>query len=191
MATSRPVRIARTSRRAEAAPSGPEPSGGARSTVVADEGSAVDRRKNVGGSQRVLRVMVFYLVVLVALYVGFLLYDRTAPGGGASPESNGVLLFTGLFVAFAAGGAIFTVHPAPRAVEVAADRVTVVGRWGVRRVLPPLDSLSTRVVRRYPSGWLSDTPVEQVELWGSDVPLRTYLVEDGLFREATRTDRGR
>jgi len=47
------------------------------------------------------------------------------------------------------------------------------------------------VVRRYPSGWLSDTPVEQVELWGSDVPLRTYLVEDGLFRESTRTDRGR
>jgi hypothetical protein len=180
------VRIARTVHRVDSVAPPTE------SDTVAGSGAAsADRRQNVGGSQRVVRVTIVYLVALVALYAGFVLYDRSAPGGSAAPESNGVLLFTGIFLAFALAGALLTLHPAPRAVVVAPDRVTVVGRWGSRRVLPPLDSLSSRAVRRYPVGWLSDAPVEQVELWGPDAPLRTYLVEDGLFRGAKVTDRGR
>jgi len=171
MATGRPVRIARAA--------------GLETDRAAETG---ERRVNVAGSQRALRVTVVYLVVLVALFAAFVLYDRSAPGGTASPSTNGIYVFTGLFVVFAFGGAIFTLHPAPRALEVGPDRVTVVGRWGGRRVLPPLGSLSTRVVRRYPPGLLSGTPVEQIELWGRDVPLRTYLVEDGLFRGANATE---
>jgi hypothetical protein len=126
-----------------------------------------------------------YLLALAALFAGFVLYDRSGPGGGLSPSANGLWLLTVIFTAFAAVGAAFTLHPAPRAVEVAPDRCTVVGRWGRRRTLPPLDALSTRVVRRYPAGALAGTPVEQVELWGSGVPLRTYLAEADLFRGAS------
>jgi hypothetical protein len=185
MATSRPVRIARTASpeaHGVAPTTGPEPSRPDRPAAT------TERRTNVAGSQRVVRVTLVYLVVLVALFAAFILYDRSVPGGTSSPAGNGVFVFTGIFVAFALGGVILTLHPAPRAVEVAPDHVTVVGRWGGRRVLPPLESLSTRVVRRYPSGFLSDAPVEQLELWGRDAPLRTYLVEDQLFRGARVTE---
>ena len=190
MATSRPVRIARSPH--PVGPSSPATAPGAVEAPAAPlPVAAADRRENAGGSQRVVRVTTLYLVVLIALYAGFVLYDRSTPGGTASPESNGVLLFTGIFVAFALGGAFFTLHPAPRAVEVTPDHLTIVGRWGGRRVLPPLETLSSRAVRRYAAGWLSDAAVEQVELWGADAPLRTYLVEDGLFRGTRLTDRGR
>jgi hypothetical protein len=180
------VRIARSVHRVDSA-TPPTESG----TVEGSGDTSAERRQNVGGSQRVVRVTLVYLVALVALYTGFMLYDRTAPGGSSSPVSNGVFLFTGIFLVFALAGSLFTLHPAPRAVVVTSEHVTVVGRFGVRRVLPPLGSLSTRVVRRYPAGWLSDLPVEQVELWGAGAPLRTYLVEEGLFRGANLTDRGR
>jgi len=142
----------------------------------------VDLRTNTGGSQRAVRVAALYLVALAAMLIVFVLYDRTAPGGNASPVSNGLWLLGALFAGFAVFGAVFTLHPAPRAIEVTTDHVVVVGRWGRRRVLPPLDSLSTRVARRYSAGWLADTPVEQVELWGKGVALRTYLVDAELFR---------
>jgi len=170
MATSRPVRIARTPL-TDDAPRAP-----------------TDLRVNVAGSQRVVRVTLVYLIVLVALFAAFLLYDRSVPGGTSSPTGNGVSVFAGIFILFAVVGTVLTLHPAPRAVEVSAEHVTVFGRWGGRRILPPLDALSTRVVRRYPSGFLSDAAVEQVELWGRDAPLRTYLVEDGIFRGSMTTE---
>jgi len=165
MATSRPVRIART----------PLPEAGAPRVPT-------DLRANVAGSQRVVRVTLVYLIVLVALFLAFLLYDRSVPGGTASPAGNGEWVFAGIFVLFAIAGSVLTLHPAPRAVEVTPDHLTVFGRWGGHRILPPIGSLSTRVVRRYPSGFLCDAPVEQVELWGRGAPLRTYLVEEGVFR---------
>lgn len=190
MATSRPVRIPR---------SGTPPPAVGTSIGSTDReapggkegGTTPERRANVGGSQRVVRVAALYVAVLAALYTAFVLYDRTAPGGTAPPETNGLLLFTALFVAFALVGALYTLTPAPRALEVGADRVTVVGRWGRRRSLPPLDLLSLRVVRRYPAGWLADTPVELVELWGADLPLRSYLVSADLFAGAATTVFGR
>ena len=153
------------------------------------DGGPVEWRANVGGSQRAIRVAGLYLGILVALYLGFLLYDRTAPGGGASPEVNGVLVFTGLFAAFAVVGFFSTLTPAPRGAEVTPDRVTVVGRWGRRRSLPSLDGLYYRVVRRYPEGWLSDTPVELIELWGKGIPVLGYLVDSELFRGAVSSER--
>lgn len=181
MATSRPVRIPRTVPIVEGPP---EVARVADVPSPASQWASTERRSNVAGSQRATRVTLVYLVVLVALYAAFLVYDRTAPGGTASPATNGIFVFTGIFIAFALVGAVLTLHPAPRAVEVAADHVTVIGRWGRRQVLPPLGSLSTRVVRRYPTGFLSNAPVEQVEVWGRGAPLRTYLAEEGLFRGA-------
>jgi len=124
------------------------------------------------------------VAALAVLYASFVLYDRTAPGGSSSAAGNGVLLFTFLFVAFALGGAIYTLTPAPRAVEVTPDRTTIVGRWGSRRTLPRLGLLSVSVVRRYPAGWLANTPVELIVLWGEGVPGRSYLVDAQLLEGA-------
>ncbi len=184
MATPRAVRIPR--------PRSPSPS--VRVPAEATEGvvpaeATPERRLNGAGSQRALRLAALYVLVLAALYVGFLLYDRNAPGGTSPAAGNGVLLFTGMFVAFALVGALYTVHPAPRAVEVYADHATVVGRWGRRQRLPRLGLLSVSVVRRYPAGWLASGPVELLELWGEDVPNRSYLVAPELFAGAIPSPR--
>jgi len=159
------------------------------STVPAEAAPA--RRRNGAGSKRALRLAALYVVVLAVLYLGFLLYDRTAPGGTSPAAGNGVLLFTGMFVAFALVGALYTLHPAPRAIEVYSDHVTVVGRWGRRHRLPRLGLLSVSVVRRYPAGWLASGPVELIELWGEDVPNRSYLVAPELFAGAIPSPRER
>ena len=190
MATSRPVRIPRTTLRPAPTlraepPAEPEPPSTSTARLPGEW------RPNVGGSQRALRVTLLYLLVLGALYVGFLLYDRTAPGGTASPATNGVLVLTGLFAAFALVGSFYTLTPAPRGIEVAADHVTVVGRWGRRRVFPSLEQLSFRVVRHYPPSLLAETTVELIELWGRGVPVRGYLVGEELFTGATPAERGR
>ena len=149
----------------------------------------IERRVNVGGSQRAVRITAVFVATLAALYVAFVLYDRTAPGGTSSPEGNGILLFTVIFVLFAFGGAVYSLTPAPRAVEVEPGAVTIVGRWGGRRRLPSLDRLAVGVVHRYPAGWLSSRPVELVELSGEDVRRRSYVVEAGLF-EGTKSPYG-
>ena len=186
MTTPRAVRIPRSR---SPAPSVRDPVEAHERDVPADATPA--RRPNVAGSQRAVRLTTLYVVVLAALYAGFLLYDRTAPGGTSPATENGVLLFTGMFVAFAVGGAIYTLHPAPRAVEVSADHVTVVGWWGRRRRLPRIGLLSVSVVRRYPAGWLAAGPVELIELWGEGVPNRSYLVEPELFAGANSSPRER
>jgi hypothetical protein len=149
--------------------------------VSAPADSKREHRVNVGGTQRAIRITALFVGTLAALYAAFVLYDRTAPGGTASPTGNGVLLFTGIFVVFAVGGALYALTPAPRALEVESGRVTVIGRWGQRRRLPRLELLSVGVVRRYPAGWLSDRPVDLIELAGEDTRRRSYLVESGLF----------
>jgi hypothetical protein len=141
-------------------------------------------RPNLGGSQRAIRLSVLFVGTLAALYAAFVLYYRTAPGGTAPPEGNGVLVFTAIFVLFAVAGAVYSLTPAPRAVEVEAEGVTVIGRWGRRRRLPRLELLSVGVVRRYPVGFLSDRPVELIELSGEDVRRRSYLVEPDVFAGA-------
>lgn len=151
----------------------------------------VERRPNVGGSTRAVRLTTLYVVVLTIFYAGFVLADRAAPGGTSSTTTNGLLMFTGVYLLLAAIGAVYALQPSPRAVEVAPDHVTVVGRWGRRRRFPPLSQLSVSVVRRYPAGWLAPTPVELVELWGEGVPRRSYVVDPGLFEGAKRSDRDR
>ncbi|HLM70818.1 MAG TPA: hypothetical protein VK423_05520 [Thermoplasmata archaeon] len=143
-----------------------------------------ERRVNVAGTQRAVRLSLVFVVALVAIYAGFVLYDRTTPGGTAPAQGNGVLLFTGLFLLFAIGGVIVTLTPAPRAIEIREDAVTVVGRWGRRRRLSSLGLLSVAVVRKYPEGLLASGPVAMVEVYGEDMPRRSYLVEEDLFAGA-------
>jgi hypothetical protein len=153
--------------------------------------STRERRPNTGGTQRAVRLALLFVVTLALLYTGFVLYDRSAPGGTAPPQTNGLLEFTGFFLAIGAGGAAVSLTSAPRAVEVGPDRVIVVGRWGRRRTFPRLDMLSIHVVHRYPVSWLAETPVDVVELWGEDTPRRSYLMESELLRGAKSTPGGR
>lgn len=180
MASPRAVRIPRSRPTSAATP--------APTSAPSDQPDALAtppaRRANVAGSQRAVRLTILFVVVLALLYASFVLYDRTAPGGTASAEDNGILLLSVLFVVFALGGAIFTLTPAPRRVEVEPDRLVVVGRWGRRRTWPPLDQLSVYVARRYPAGWLASGPVELVELSADGVPRQSYLIEAGLFEGA-------
>jgi len=188
LATPRPVRIPRTVSVPAQTPLAAEPTAPA---VPADLLAAIprERRVNEYGSQRAVRITLVYVVALAALYAGFVLYDRTAPGGMASPTENGILLLTALFATFAAVGVFYTLTPAPRGVEVMDSGVVVVGRWGRRRSLPPIGQLSVRVVRRYPIGWLNNEAVELVEVWAPDLPVRSYLADAGLFAGASASPR--
>jgi len=145
-----------------------------------------ERRTNRGGTQRATRVALVYVITLAALYLGLLLYGRTAPGGIVSFGSEVGLLFAGLFAAFAVVGALLALTPAPRFLDVTADRVVVIGRWGRVHRLPPLPQLSLRVVRRYSENWLSEEPVELIEVWAEGVPVRSYLASADLFSGAVR-----
>ncbi len=145
----------------------------------------------MGGFQRAFRLTVIFVVALAGLYAGFVLYDRTVPGGTSSATENGILVLTGLFVVFLVGGAFYTLTPAPRSIEVRTDGVTVVGRWGRRRVLPPLERLNVVVVRRYRAGWLSQREVELIELSGPGIARRSYVVEANLFAGANPSPLGR
>ena len=180
MSTPRAVRIPRSG-----TPSGGSPGAHPLSGSLDVPPRESDRRPNVAGSQRAIRLAILFLVALAALFAAFLLYDRGAPGGASSPAANGILVLSLIFIVFAVGGFLFTVTPAPRSVEVAPDGVVVVGRWGRRVSLPPLALLKLRVVRKYPANWLATADVELVELWSDGMPPRNYLVESGLFAGST------
>jgi len=187
VATSRPVRIPRSR--------APRASGAAPTDAASEPAPrvvpSVARRANVAGTQRAIRLSALFVGVLGALYAAFALYARDAPGGAASPATNGLLLFTVIFVLFAVVGAVYSLSPAPRSIEVANDRVTVVGRWGRRTNLPPLDRLWVSVARSYRAGFFSNADVKLVEVWADDTPRRSYLVDAELFSGAQSPGRSR
>ncbi len=176
MATPRAVRIPRTVSSPLAEPSLP--------SVRTRAESTVDRRANTAGTQRAVRLTLVYLLALGLLYLAFVVYARSTPYG-RTPGTEWELLVFG-FVAVFLGlvGAVLSLTPAPRRVEVSKERVVVVGRWGRRVEWPSPTELSVRVVRRHLAGGLSRDPVESVEVQATGRRARTYLVEQGLFSPA-------
>ena len=157
-------------------------------TLPADDGSRAParraRRENVAGTQRAVRLTLVYLAFLLVLYVVFLGLERSAPGGSSSAAGNGLLVFTALAGALAVGGALFSLSPAPRWVELDSTGVVVVSRWGRRHRYAPADRLPTRVLRRYPPGPLSHSAVVSVEVSGGPSARRTFLLEEGILTRA-------
>jgi len=145
------------------------------------EGPATVRRINTAGTQRAVRLTLFYLLFLALLYVGFVLLDRAAPGGASSGAATGVDVFSVLAAALAVGGSLLSLHPAPRYLETSDDATVVVGRWGMRHEYPPIGRIETRLLRRYSAGLLSRSPVISVELSGGPSPQATFLLEEGLI----------
>ena len=176
MATSRPVRIPRSTASPPATdPSAPPP-------AEAPAARSVDRRVNRAGLQRAFRLALIYLVALFVLYVGFVLADRSAPGGTGPTATAGLLYFTIVASALAVGGVLLALAPAARSVEVSPASVVVEEWTGRRRRFPPLEELRVRTLRRYPAGFLSATAVEAVEVEG-DGRRRTYHLEEGILPE--------
>jgi hypothetical protein len=143
----------------------------------------IERRPNTAGTQRAVRVALVYLLALALLFLGLVLYDRSAPGGRTPGAEGTLLLFAGVAALVGALGAVVSLSPAPRAVEVTPEHVVVVGRWGRRTVWPRRGEITVRVVRRYPAGGLTPRTVESVEVWSTGRPPKSYLVEEGLFAE--------
>jgi hypothetical protein len=146
------------------------------------------RRPNRAGTQRAVRLTLVYLIVLALLYLGFVLYDRTAPGGTSPGAQAGLIDFSGVAVVLAAVGALLVLSPAPRSVERSSTSLVVVGRWGRRTEWAPVDEVIVRTVRRYPAGLLSDEPVDSVEVSSRGRRARSYLIEAGLLSEGPAGD---
>jgi len=144
------------------------------------------RSPNRAGTQRAVRLMLLYLVVLALLYLAFVLYDRSAPGGTSPGAQGGLIDFSVVALVLAAVGALLCLAPAPRAVERSSTSLIVVDRWGRRIEWTPLYEITVRTVRRYSVGLLSDAPVESVEVSGPGRRPRSYLVEAGLIPESKR-----
>ncbi len=182
MGAPRAVRIPRAGARGAASESagiGPRP---VPSSIPAD------KLRNRAGTQRVVRLTAIYLIALAALYLGFALYARTAPGGSGPAGRIELLEFSLVAAAIGVAGAVLTLSPAPRAIVPRADGFVVVGRWGRSVEWAPLRDVTVRRVRRYPVGLLSEGPVESLEVSGVGHRARTYLLEAGLVPE-TPTER--
>jgi hypothetical protein len=144
-------------------------------------GARPERRLNRGGTQRAFRFALLYVLALVVVDVVLVALDLDSPEAGRAAVEAGLELFLGVAVVLAVGSIVYALTPAPRLVEVGDDRVVVVGRWGHRRSFPPLSRIDSRVVRRYPEGFLSRQPVELVQVTDRRGRRRTYQVEAGLL----------
>ncbi len=145
----------------------------------------LDRVPNRAGTQRVVRLTALYLIALAALYLAFALYARSAPGGTSSAGQIELLEFTIVALAIGVAGAILTLTPAPRAILRRVDGFTVVGRWGRATEWTPLREITVRRVRRYPAGFLSEAPVESLEVSGAGHRAHSYLLEAGIVAETS------
>jgi hypothetical protein len=182
VATPRTVRIPRSTAPARPGPAAPSAAPASELTVE----HPVDHRANLAGRQRASRLAMIYLLALIVMYLGFVALDRASAGGSSPAVTTGLLAFTVVAVALAVGGTFVTLSPAPQAVEVAPAAVVVVEWTGRRRRFPPLEDLRVEVVRRYPAGFLSRSPVETVELAGGG-RRRTYQLTEGLLPERRPT----
>jgi hypothetical protein len=179
VSSSRPIRIPR---------SRPTESGGALASAgssdsarSAGSSTEVDRRRNQAGLERARRLTAIYVGTLAVLYVVFVALDRSAAGGSTSAVDTGLISFTVIAAAIGALGAFVALSPAPRAIEIRPDSVTVVEWWGHRRTFPPVAELTVSVLRRYPSSFLSSRDVESLEIGTRARGRKTYQFEVGLF----------
>jgi hypothetical protein len=138
-------------------------------------------RPNRAGTQRATRLSVLFLVVLAALYVGFVLVQRGAVGATSPGGRFDLYFFTAITAAVAVVGVVVAIGQAPRGIEVTAAATVVVGRFGTRSAFPALGTFPIRQVRSYRTAFLSSTPVAVYELAPARGASRTLLIEQGIF----------
>jgi len=148
---------------------------------VTGVGVLVDHRPNQAGTQRAFRFAILYVLALVVLDVVLVGLDLSSAEAGRPGVVSGLQLFIGIAILLAIGSVIFALSPAPRYVDVRTDGVVVVGRWGQRTWFAPVERLDPKVLRHYPSGVLSSSSVDMVQVVDRTGRRRTYQVETGLF----------
>ncbi len=141
-----------------------------------------DVRTNRAGTQRAVRISLVYLGAVAALYLGTLLYDTSRPDLLTPGVTSDLTVFGVVALLLGVVGALLSLGPAPRSVELRPGSIVVVDRWGRRREWSPRGSVHVRVVRRYPAGLLASEPVESVELALAGRRSH-YLVTAGLLGE--------
>ena len=166
----------------------PAPDAASPGTPPADRGKPV-RRPNQAATERAHRLALIYLGALVVLYAGFVVLDRSAPGGTSATAETGLLYFTVFAAVLAVGGLWVALAPAPRAIEVRADAVVVIEAWGRKREFPSMGELRPTVVRRYARSFLSSRAVETLEITDRTGHRRTYQFEEGLIPVTSPADR--
>ncbi len=157
--------------------------------IAPGDSAPVNRRPNRAGTRRAVRLSSLFVLGVAALFTAFALYARTVPGGDSPGALQALEIFAAFAVAIAVGGAVLALASAPRAVEFRPRGTVVIGRFGRRRVFPGVSELTVRLVRRYPSGFLSEGAVDAVEVVGGRAR-GTYLLEEGIL-EITYHDRPR
>ncbi len=160
---------------------GPPPPRTGGSATASGARDALVLRPNVAGRQRTGRLALLYLVTLTLLYAGFLAFDLASAGGSRPGVRSDLLIFGLVAVVLGAGGAIYSIAPAPRAVGIGPQGLVLIDRFGRRSDWPPLGVTSVRVVRRHPAGKLARAPVESVELSAPGRRTVGCLVEEGLL----------
>jgi hypothetical protein len=140
------------------------------------------RVANRAGTERARRLALLFVVVLAALYLGFSVAARGAPGGSSAGARSDLEIFGGVALLTAVAGAGVTLLSAPAAIEFDGGITVIVSAFGTRRTFGPGPSASVRVVRRFRAGWLSSRPVESVEISAGPIR-RTYLLEAGILPE--------
>ena len=183
MSTTRPVRIprAKATPSADAGSSASAPVPATSSPPASGpEPTKAQVRWNQAANERAHRLLILYLGTLAALYFGFLLLDRTSPGGTSSTAETGMLYFTGIAALLVVVGVWVALAPVPRRMELTPDGVVVVEAWGAKRPFPPVDQLQASLVHRYPRSFLSSRAVETVEITDRSGRRRTYQLEEGL-----------
>jgi len=138
-------------------------------------------RPNRGGRERSIRIAAVYAGAVLALTAVLAALDLTGANASRPGDQQGLELFLGVAFLMVLGSVVYAVSPAPRRVEVRAESVVVVGRWGRRRSFPPLGSLGIQVVRHFPPGPLTPYPVDVVRVTDARDRIATYEVESGLL----------
>jgi hypothetical protein len=182
VASPRAIRIPRSGGSSALAPSD-APSSGPSARSEASPKAKSDHRYNQAALERSRRLLVVYLGALVVLYVGFVLLDRSSPGGTSSVAETGMFYFTAIAAALAVGGIWVAVGPVPRWAEIRPEAVVILESWGTHRKFPPLAEIRVSVVHRYPKSFLSSRAVEAVEMVDTVGHRRTYHLEEGLLAE--------
>jgi hypothetical protein len=181
MAEPRPVRIPRMS--PDTARVVRAPRRAASALPVEPPVAATPPQPNRGGTQRAVRLTGLYLGVLAVLYVVFVLYDRTTPGGTSPGAETGLLEFSVVAILLGVVGGFLSLGSAPRSILWSSTSLIVVTRWGRHTEWTPVSEITIRSVRTHPAGFLSDTPVKAVEVSGPGHRPRSYLIESELLPE--------
>jgi hypothetical protein len=138
-------------------------------------------RPNRGGTERAIRIAGVYSGGILALTVILSALDLSMSDAARPGVQQGLELFLVVATLLAVASILYALSPAPRRVEVRADRMVVVGRWGNRRVFAGPGGPALRVVRHVAPSPLTPRPVDVVRVVDSNGRAVTYEIESGLL----------